>query len=76
MTSRFVVLYAAEHTAIEYVPRELQMFWGENSLVTVHQGELAIVDQARRRWEQRCRPHSFDEAVTLAIAGRSVNPRA
>ena len=48
----FIVLYAAEHTADAYVPRELQMFWGENYLITLHQGDLAIVHQARRRWEQ------------------------
>ena len=51
----FIVLYAAELTADLYVPRELQMFWGENYLITLHQGELAIVNQARGRWERHAR---------------------
>jgi magnesium transporter len=51
----FIVLYAAERTADEFVPRELQVFWGENYLVTIHQGELAVVDQARRRWQRHDR---------------------
>jgi magnesium transporter len=46
----FIVLYAAERAADEFALRELQIFWGENYLVTVRQGDLAVLDQARRRW--------------------------
>jgi magnesium transporter len=46
----FIVLYAAERSADKYVPRELQMFWGERFLITIHNGDLAIVSQARGRW--------------------------
>lgn len=51
----FVVMYAAEHTGSEFLPRELNLFWGENYLVTIHRGAAAIVDllrEAGRRWEQ------------------------
>ncbi len=50
----FVVVYAAEHTDKSFVPRELNLFWGENYLVTIHrrpQAVLAVLDEARRRWE-------------------------
>jgi magnesium transporter len=46
----FTVVYAAEHTAEEFVPRELQLFCGENYLVTIHDGPLAALDEARKRW--------------------------
>src|SRR5215213_2536479 len=46
----FIVLYAAERAGDEFALRELQIFWGENYLVTVRQGDLAVLDQARRRW--------------------------
>jgi magnesium transporter len=51
----FIVVYAAEHTDRAFSPRELNMFWGENYLVTIHRrprGVLAVLDEARKRWEQ------------------------
>ena len=51
----FIVVYAAEHTGREFRPRELNLFWGENYLVTIHrrpQGVLGVLEEARRRWEQ------------------------
>jgi magnesium transporter len=51
----FIVLYAAECTAVEVVTHELQIFWGEHYLITIHQGDLAVIDQARRRWQGRDR---------------------
>jgi magnesium transporter len=50
----FIVVYAAEHTGGVLVPRELNLFWGENYLVTIHRGPavvLAVLKEARRRWE-------------------------
>jgi magnesium transporter len=50
----FVVVYAAEHAGKTFVPRELNLFWGENYFVTIHrrpQAVLAVLDEARRRWE-------------------------
>ncbi len=50
----FIVVYAAEHTGDALVPRELNLFWGENYLVTIHRrptAVLAVLDEARRRWE-------------------------
>jgi magnesium transporter len=51
----FVVVYAAEHTGSEFLPRELNLFWGENYLVTIHRrpaAVLALLEEARKRWEQ------------------------
>jgi magnesium transporter len=50
----FVVVYAAEHTEKEFAPRELNLYWGDNYLVTIHRGAAAVVavlKEARRRWE-------------------------
>lgn len=50
----FIVVYAAEHTGAAFLPRELNLFWGENYLVTIHRqpaGVLAVLDSARRKWE-------------------------
>jgi magnesium transporter len=51
----FIVLYAAERADDAFDLRELQIFWGENYLVTIHQGDLAVLDQARRRWQNHDR---------------------
>ena len=51
----FIVVYAAEHEGTAFLPRELNLFWGENYLVTIHRGSaavLAVLSEARRRWEQ------------------------
>jgi len=51
----FVVVYAAEHTGAEFLPRELNLYWGENYLVTIHRrpaAVLSLLGEARRRWEQ------------------------
>jgi magnesium transporter len=51
----FIVVYAAECTEIDFWPRELNLFWGANYLVTIHRrpaAVLALLDEARRRWEQ------------------------
>lgn len=50
----FIVVYAAERAGDSVVPRELNLFWGDNYLVTIHRrpaAVLAALDQARRRWE-------------------------
>jgi magnesium transporter len=49
----FAVVYAAEHTGQQFLPRELNLFWGENFLVTIHRrptAVLAVLEEARRRW--------------------------
>lgn len=51
----FVVVYAAEHTGSEFLPRELNLYWGENFLVTIHRrpaAVLTLLEDARRRWVQ------------------------
>jgi magnesium transporter len=51
----FIVVYAAELTGKEFMPRELNLFWGENYLVTIHRrpaAVLAVLEEARRRWVQ------------------------
>jgi CorA-like Mg2+ transporter protein len=50
----FVVVYAAESAGDSFLARELNLFWSENYLVTIHRktpAVLAVLDQARRRWE-------------------------
>jgi magnesium transporter len=49
----FIVIYAAEHSGSAILPRELNLFWGENYLVTIHRrpaAVLAVLEEARRRW--------------------------
>lgn len=49
----FVVVYAAEHTGDGFLPRELNLFWGDNYLVTIHRrpaAVLAVLEEARKRW--------------------------
>ncbi|MGH7630790.1 MAG: magnesium transporter CorA family protein [Gemmatimonadales bacterium] len=51
----FIVVYAAERSGDIIVPRELNLFWGENYLVTLHRrpaAVLAVLAEARRRWER------------------------
>jgi magnesium transporter len=50
----FIVVYAAERAGEAIVPRELNLFWGRNYLVTIHRGASAVLDaltEARRRWD-------------------------
>jgi magnesium transporter len=50
----FVVLYAADQSGDVILPREINLFWGENYLVTIHRRPttvLAVLAEARRRWE-------------------------
>jgi magnesium transporter len=54
----FIVVYGAEHAGDSVVPRELNLFWGENYLVTIHRrpaAVLAVLEEARRRWERNQR---------------------
>lgn len=51
----FIVVYAAEQTGTGFRPQELNLFWGENYLVTIHRKPVAVLtllEEARRRWEQ------------------------
>lgn len=50
----FIVVYAAEQFGDLIMPRELNLFWSENYLVTIHRGTasvLTVLAEARRRWE-------------------------
>jgi magnesium transporter len=50
----FVVVYAVECTENEFRPRELNLFWGANYLVTIHRrpaAVLGLLEEARKRWE-------------------------
>jgi magnesium transporter len=46
----FIVVYAATHSGKHFSPTELQMFWGQRYLVTIHHGALPMLDDARQRW--------------------------
>jgi magnesium transporter len=61
----FIVVYAAEHGEAAFAPRELNLFWGQNYLVTIHRGPAAVLTvlaEARRRWEH----HEGREAYGIA----------
>ena len=61
----FIVVYAAEHTGKEFVPQELNLFWGRNYLVTIHRSAPAVVevlDRARRRWQLHEGRHAYGVA--------------
>jgi magnesium transporter len=50
----FIVVYAAESAGDSFLARELNLFWSENYLVTIHRktpAVLAVLDDARHRWE-------------------------
>jgi magnesium transporter len=64
----FVVVYAAEQSGDVILPRELNLFWGENYLVTLHRrttAVLTVLTEARRRWEHHERHHA-EGIATLA----------
>ncbi len=46
----FIVVYAATRSADRFAPTELQIFWGERYVVTVHRGALPQLDDALTRW--------------------------
>src|SRR5687768_5123520 len=50
----FIVVYAADHAGDAILAREMNLFWGDNYLVTIHRrpaAVLAVLEEARRRWE-------------------------
>jgi len=52
----FIVVYAAEQSGDAILPQELNLFWGENYLVTIHRRGAAVLTAltvACRRWAQR-----------------------
>ena len=66
----FIVIYAADQSGDTILPRELNLFWGENYLVTIHRRQttvLAVLADARRRWEHHEGRHEFGVAC-LAYA--------
>jgi magnesium transporter len=61
----FIVVYAAEHSERAFLPRELNLFWGENYLVTIHRrpaAVLAVLEEARKRWERHDGRHAYGVA--------------
>ena len=62
----FIVVYAAEQSGDTILPRELNLFWGENYLVTLHRRTGAVLTalaEVRKRWEHR------ERHQTAGIAG-------
>jgi magnesium transporter len=71
----FVVVYAAEHVEGVFSPRELNLFWGQNYLVTIHRSAAAVLSvlaAARRKWDHHegrqaygiaCLAHGLFESV-------------
>jgi magnesium transporter len=51
----FIVVYVADHLGDAFLPRELNLFWGENYLVTIHRrpaAVLGLLEESRKRWER------------------------
>jgi magnesium transporter len=66
----FIVVYAAERSGDTILPRELNLFWGENYLVTIHRRTGAVLTtlaETRKRWEHRGR-HQMAGIGGLAYA--------
>lgn len=62
----FIVIYAAESAEDTFLARELNLFWSENYLVTIHRrtpAVLAVLDEARRRWEHHESRQSYGVAA-------------
>lgn len=61
----FIVVYAAEQSGESFAPRELNLFWGERYLITIHRRSpaiLGLLEQSRRRWEQHEGRHGLGVA--------------
>jgi magnesium transporter len=58
----FIVVYAAQHALDTFVPHELQLFWGDNYLVTIHHAPLAVLDEVSERW------YRHDDRQTHGVA--------
>jgi len=66
----FIVIYAAEYVEGKFAPRELNLFWGENYLVTIHRRPAAVVaalQVAERGWMRHEGRHEYGIAC-LAYA--------
>lgn len=66
----FIVVYAAESRGDGFLSRELNLFWGENYLVTIHRRSaavLATLEETRRRWELH-EEHRAHGIASLAYA--------
>lgn len=73
--SYFIVVYAVEQSGEEFCPRELNLFWGDNFLVTIHRrptAVLAVLDEARRRWEQHDRRYEHGVAALAYVLFESL----
>ena len=71
----FIVVYATEHTQDAFVPRELNLFWGENYLVTIHRGSAtirAVLADATRRWQQHDRRQDYGIACLAHMLFESI----
>ncbi len=71
----FIVVYAAEPVGKSFAPRELNLFWGENYLVTIHRRTGAVLDvlaEAGRRWEQDEGRHAHGVAALAYLLFESL----
>ena len=58
----FIVVYAAEYAGTQFEPRELNLFWGERFLVTIHRRPAAVLEVlrvARARWDSHESRHAY-----------------
>ncbi len=71
----FIVVYAAEQSGDTILPRELNLFWGENYLVTLHRRTGAVLTalaEVRKRWEHRERDQTAGIAVLACALFESI----
>ena len=68
----FIVVYAAEHIDGAFRPREMNLFWGDDYLVTIHRGPVAVLDETRRRWEHHDGRHALGTACLAYVLFESL----
>jgi len=49
----FIVLYVGKHDGDQIIVEELELFWGENYLVTIHDQPMELCGTLLRRWQHQ-----------------------
>ncbi|MBA3416426.1 MAG: magnesium/cobalt transporter CorA [Chloroflexia bacterium] len=62
----YIVFYALEMSDGRPTTREINLFVGENYLLTVHEGDLAVIAETADRWTDHLRRHAPPTAGVLA----------
>lgn len=65
---QFIVAYDASYEGSRLVITELDVFLGDDYLVSVHRGPLPEIEEARRRWESHPHPERGGHSIFLLYA--------